>query len=1000
MELKILKNKKAISAILMVFVISLIFIALFLQFQKIMAATLCGDNDNGCLMDPYDECDFNEEACMEEYDTWELPAGNSTTDCWFEMCCGDDAGEYPRVETTYSEAIAFNNGQRACCDGSTDCVAGTTCYNSAAAGTSYGSLNSGGNDNYSHCYNSSGVGKWLECDQSDYMDYWCGNVCGPKKGVKDPRTSGVPDANWNAVASGMTVAHGEYIPGTVLECCGDDVNEAYVYRNCDNSYACADSLSDDACCNSTSYCVSSGVCYSIGGTADVDGNGDVEQCLYAASALWFDCANTDHCDPVGEYAYTETSNTCVSGECSEACTSSDCIYQRYAGNGDCDNNDGCYSSNCIQDTNYATTFVSTGMCDNNVGAICTGGASDGYDVCVAAGSCLIDHDRDDAMGDCTGSNCIIEDLGTFDVDGDGDLDMCNLGVWIDCTLDTHCGTCQSCISNNCVNATPPNDPKNECGTTGCGTGYCNGSGACAYNTSGQHNCLACYECNASGNCIFVTDGTDPYDDCALCYACDQTRDECYYAESGTDVKDECGTTGCGIGTCNGAGTCGLHISGQQNCGTCKGCNASGVCTDVTIGTDPWDSCGICGICDQGSCGGYAGSGTDPEDECSEGSWSSCSGQCIRLKDSGNCAGGASCGVNDEPGNIETGYVCAGAGVQTAVSSSNNCLYWENCDAGDCSATKYYNSCNGSGSCRSSGDTTNAATQAVYPDHAYSLTDACGITGTTLCSGTDHCVGSTRYTGWICNDVGGCVVASGAIGCCTDSYCSAYVSCDQSSTSTTPYQCDTCWTLTKGTFDSTQRNSGDPSAGDMCYNVNLSSTVNTCLMYNIGDTEEDTEDAKIYIGKTYFSDTVASGDNAWAYYKWHDISSNVVVGNNLIEFDDNECCWWLDEVLIGYMQSERGSSADGSSSTSCCNSSTDCVDDYEMGSHGTSGDWGCYNSGVYHDADGDGDDDYCNSGDWKDCNVDADCIDDDCLGGFCGGTSMQFNNIKMQEIKIY
>jgi len=220
---KIFKNKKAISVILIVSIVGLLFVALFFSFQKSIAAPLvCGDNDNGCMMDPYGECDYNEEACIEEYDTWGVSYGDSTSGCWSGKCCGDDLGEY------------------------------------------------------------------------------------------------------------------------------------YKYRFCDNSYACSTSYSDNACCNASTDCAHNG-CYTSGThTHDVDANGDAEYC---SSGKWYDCYDTGDCDPVGEYAYTETSNTCISGECHEACSSNDCIYQRYEGNGDCDNNNGCYNSNCIEDANYATTFL-------------------------------------------------------------------------------------------------------------------------------------------------------------------------------------------------------------------------------------------------------------------------------------------------------------------------------------------------------------------------------------------------------------------------------------------------------------------------------------------------------------------------------------------------------------------------------------------------------------------------------------------------------------------
>jgi len=860
MKSKIFKNKKAISAILMIFFISLMFIALFFSVQKIKAQEECGNNIEGCPINPYDECDFEDMDCEDMYGggAWNLLYGNSPSGCWLGKCCGDDSGEYAVGENTYSEAIAFDNNQLACCDGSSDCVAGTSCYNSTSAGTSYGGLNSGGNDNYSHCYNSSGTGKWLECDQSDFMDYWCGNVCGPKKGVISPRVS-VPDANWNAVASGMAVAHGEYISTDIstskLECCGDDVNESYVYRNCDNSYACTDNLLDDACCNSTSYCVSSGTCYSSGShTHDVDVNGDDEYC---SGGRWYDCYDTGDCDPVGEYAYTESSDPCVLGECRETCSSNDCIYQRYQGNGDCDSSNGCYGD-CILDTLYATTFIGTGMCDNSVGAICTGGASDQYDICVERGwNCLIDYDWDDKMADCTGSNCLVALGGTFDLDNDGDLDYCNNGMWIDCTSDTHCGTGQYCSNNDCINCPctsgaccdgcfPKTSGSQPTGFIDDINGFCtgtNGATLTSYVYTKDYYCNGtdpdvhysntlgdtCGTCEYCSNNDLTCNSYSTSTSCGTCKVCNGSS-SC----SSTPADDsECGTIDCdgldttcrnyndltsnrceGFGDCKDANTADCTIYTNNDTTTCRlsadVCDVAEICSGGSCPTDvfesnttecradagvcdiaetctgsssacpsdsyesDWTDCGLCEYCRTGSCINVTTAHTpgdmDPNDDCAVGDYS-CNGDCQRRKNSGNCGNDiGACAVNDESDNIDTGYVCTGEGVQTAVSSTNNCLYWENCDEGDCSATKYYNSCNGSGACRASGDTLNAATVNVIAEPTYSLTSSCGTTGTILCSSTDYCSGDGWYTGKVCDGSGNCSVAAGSISLCSDAFC--------------------------------------------------------------------------------------------------------------------------------------------------------------------------------------------------------------------------------------
>ena len=108
--------------------------------------------------------------------------------------------------------------------------------------------------------------------------------------------------------------------------------------------------------------------------------------------------------------------------------------------------------------------------------------------------------------------------------------------------DTACtgSTCQRCDSysyagvGNCgYVSSSAQDPRNECGTTGCYTGNCSGTGyACGYYTSDQHNCSTCTACNASGNCANAD--TDYGDNL---YGCTGTHSKC---SSGSCVSYTCG----------------------------------------------------------------------------------------------------------------------------------------------------------------------------------------------------------------------------------------------------------------------------------------------------------------------------------------------------------------------------------------------------------------------------------------------------------------------------
>jgi len=66
------------------------------------------------------------------------------------------------------------------------------------------------------------------------------------------------------------------------------------------------------------------------------------------------------------------------------------------------------------------------------------GSGDGTIACCLASTDCVDG------GQCT------DTTQTKDADGDGDLDYCNAGTWVDCTIPGHCGSGETCQSNDCV----------------------------------------------------------------------------------------------------------------------------------------------------------------------------------------------------------------------------------------------------------------------------------------------------------------------------------------------------------------------------------------------------------------------------------------------------------------------------------------------------------------------------------------------------------------------
>jgi len=99
-------------------------------------------------------------------------------------------------------------------------------------------------------------------------------------------------------------------------------------------------------------------------------------------------------------------------------------------------------------------------------------------------------------------------------------------------------------------------------------------------------------------------------------------------------------------------------------------------------------------------------------------------------------------------NVPSGMVCYNNSLVSVSSSAGYyCNYGENCDAGDCSATKWWTSCNGSGSCRAAGSSppADSYTETVYANTGYTLTSSCGTSGTALCdySGWNGCYGTCQ-----------------------------------------------------------------------------------------------------------------------------------------------------------------------------------------------------------------------------------------------------------------
>jgi len=126
------------------------------------------------------------------------------------------------------------------------------------------------------------------------------------------------------------------------------------------------------------------------------------------------------------------------------------------------------------------------------------------------------------------------------------------------------------------------DPDNECGTSGCGTGYCKGdSYACGYYTSGQHNCPICQACTGSGECANVSE-------CENCYGCTGpckwcSDGHCYICSVTGPNAHATGMRGKSGGKCRPSNT-GYHWYGSDS----AGCSSEiRQCLDWTGSEEVW-----------------------------------------------------------------------------------------------------------------------------------------------------------------------------------------------------------------------------------------------------------------------------------------------------------------------------------------------------------------------------------------------------------------------------
>lgn len=219
-----------------------------------------------------------------------------------------------------------------------------------------------------------------------------------------------------------------------------------------------------------------------------------------------ECASDDQC----------ASGHCLNGSCVDCLDNNDCSLCQKCDNNSCINqSDGedvkseCSSLACttlLKGFNgdvcekYTDATASDGMCNGSGAchiytAACTGAAT--HQTCPSTG----------CKNTCPAGALIASYPNLTDVCYNDELQhdcsaghKCIDGACI-CVTDADCGLCRKCVDSQCTNQTAAEDLKNECGTSGCYVGTCNGSGACTvYNDTSQHNCSVGYNCYGGSCC--------------------------------------------------------------------------------------------------------------------------------------------------------------------------------------------------------------------------------------------------------------------------------------------------------------------------------------------------------------------------------------------------------------------------------------------------------------------------------------------------------------------
>ena len=242
--------------------------------------------------------------------------------------------------------------------------------------------------------------------------------------------------------------------------------------------------------------------------------------------------------------------------------------------------------------------------------------------------------------------------------------------------------------------------------------------------------------------------------------------------------------------CRSGLLCVDNVCCENTCsGDCRACNIAeedggeglGKCSLAPYMTDPredcdedWQECvglGSPGTCTKRGLPGYCGDKTGEcvgivEKDIDEGNvcmgdglevegdsdnyadlsgFNGCSGACQKKQDTLACDGSGGTSGHDKGDkltNILAGYICKDNGVETEVSTTDNCGIDNDCASRSCSGTRYYQACDGEGACNNDYA---IETTVKAPNNKVLWSDCSVSSGVQSCGGSATCEFCREYT---------------------------------------------------------------------------------------------------------------------------------------------------------------------------------------------------------------------------------------------------------------